>query len=54
MTRQEALDILTETRTLSTDLLKPLRISFDSWLMFCQFTEKQQQNAIDRLLKGTK
>lgn len=52
MTLHEALEILKKTRTLSTDLLEPLKISFESWLQFVQMPSEKSEKAIDRLIES--
>ena len=51
MTRQQAITKLIETRTISTDLLKPLSISFESFLKFAQIKNKAiAEHTLDRLI----
>ena len=50
MTKKEAIKKLTETKILSTDLLEPLGISFETFLKFSQMNKKQQEEAINNLI----
>ena len=50
MTKEQAIQKLTETKCLSTDLLKPLGISFEKFLQLAQFNKQQQEDAIRNLI----
>tara|TARA_A100001515_G_C4555340_1_gene204819 strand:+ start:879 stop:1085 length:207 start_codon:yes stop_codon:yes gene_type:complete len=50
MTKEQAIKKLTETRILSTDLLEPLGISFETFLKFAQLNRHQQGVAIRNLI----
>tara|TARA_Y100001972_G_C7510316_1_gene257883 strand:- start:16 stop:183 length:168 start_codon:yes stop_codon:yes gene_type:complete len=50
MTKKEAIKKLTETRILSTDLLKVLGISFETFLKFTQLNRHQQEESINNLI----
>ena len=50
----KAIEKLKRTRDLSTGMLKPLNISFESFLKFAQLkynNEKQAQQIIDKLIE---
>ena len=51
MTYEKAVKQLNETHILSTDLLKPLGISFESFLRLGQMSQNQQDLAVKRLIK---
>lgn len=51
MTRKQAIKVLTETRELSTKMLKPLGIPFDHFLQFAQLPDDQAKHAISRLVE---
>lgn len=51
MTRKEALKELKETKTLTTQLLNPLGVSFEQFLKLAQANQKQQTIAINKLIK---
>jgi hypothetical protein len=51
MTFEKAVKQLNNTRVLSTDLLKPLNISFESFLRLGQMSQKQRDAAVERLIK---
>ena len=50
MTKEQAIQKLTSTRILSTDLLEPLGISFETFLKFAQLNKQQQEDAIRNLI----
>ena len=50
MTKQKALNKLKETRVLSTDIIEPLDVLFESWLRFVKFQPEKRQSAIDKLI----
>jgi len=50
MTKEQAIQKLTETKCLSTDLLEPLGISFETFLKFCRLNKKQQEESINNLI----
>ena len=53
MTKQKALEKLKETKELSTNMLKPLNISFESFLKYAQIgSEKKQKETIEKLIKA--
>jgi len=52
MTYKQALKKLKETRELSTKLLVPLNISFESFLRYAQLSEEQQENLMDKLIEN--
>ena len=51
MTYEKAVKQLNETRTLSTDLLEPLNISFESFLRLGQMSQEQRDAAVERLIR---
>jgi hypothetical protein len=51
MTYEKAVKQLNNTRVLSTDLLEPLNISFESFLRLGQMSQKQRDAAVERLIK---
>ena len=51
MTYEKAVKQLNNTRILSTDLLKPLNISFESFLRLGQMSPDQRDAAVERLIK---
>ena len=51
MTKKEAIQKLIENRVLTTKMLKPLNISFESFLRFSQLPKKQAETIIDQLIK---
>ena len=51
MTYEKAVKQLNNTRILSTDLLKPLNISFESFLRLGQMSQDQRDAAVERLIK---
>ena len=51
MTYKKAVKQLNETRVLSTDLLEPLKISFESFLRLGQMSKGQRDLAIERLIQ---
>ncbi len=51
MTFEKAVKQLNNTRILSTDLLKPLNISFESFLKLGQMSQDQRDAAVERLIK---
>ena len=51
MTFEKAVKQLNETRVLSTNLLEPLNISFESFLRLGQMSQEQKDLAVERLLK---
>jgi len=51
MTYEKAVKQLNETRVLSTDLLEPLKISFESFLRLGQMSQQQRDQAVERLIK---
>jgi len=50
MTKQKALNKLKETRVLSTDIIEPLDVLFESWLRFVKFAPERRQQLIDSLI----
>tara|TARA_B100000131_G_scaffold297778_1_gene316834 strand:- start:96 stop:308 length:213 start_codon:yes stop_codon:yes gene_type:complete len=50
MTFAQALNALKETRTLSTNLLAPLGISFENFLRFAQVSSDRQEALLDKLI----
>lgn len=51
MTKKKAKQILEETRELSTNLLKPLGLSFEVFLRYAQIKDKaEREKVIDRIL----
>ena len=50
MTKKEAIQKLIENRALSTNLLKPLGINFESFLKLSQMPKDQAKNTIIRLI----
>ena len=53
MTKQQALEKLKETKELSTNMLNPLNISFESFLKYAQIgSEKKQKETIEKLIKA--
>jgi hypothetical protein len=51
MTFEKAVEQLNNTRILSTDLLQPLNISMEAFLRLGQMSQKQQDLAVERLMK---
>ena len=51
MTFEKAVKQLNETRILSTDLLEPLNISFESFLRLGQMSQEHRDLAVERLIK---
>ena len=51
MTYEKAVKQLNETRVLSTDLLEPLNISFESFLRLGQMSLEQRDLAVERLIQ---
>ena len=51
MTYEKAVKQLNETRVLSTDLLEPLKISFESFLRLGQMSQEQRDTAVERLIR---
>jgi len=51
MTYEKAVKQLNETRVLSTDLLEPLKISFESFLRLGQMSQEQRDAAVERLIQ---
>ena len=51
MTYEKAVKQLNETRVLSTDLLEPLKISFESFLRLGQMSIEQRDLAVERLIQ---
>ena len=51
MTYEKAVKQLNNTRILSTDLLKPLNISFESFLRLGQMSQQQRDQAVEKLIK---
>jgi len=51
MSKKEALAQLKSTRTLSTNLLKPLGIPFENFLRLAQMSKERQQILIDKIIK---
>jgi hypothetical protein len=50
LTREQAVQRLTETRSLSTDLLEPLGIGMESFLRFSQLPKAQADAMLDKLI----
>lgn len=50
MTKKQAIQKLTDTRILSTDLLEPLGISFETFLKLSQLNRHEQDQAICNLI----
>jgi len=51
MTYEKAVKQLNNTRVLSTDLLEPLNISFESFLRLGQMSKEQRDLAVERLIQ---
>ncbi len=51
MTFEKAVKQLSETRTLSTELLKPLNISMEAFLRLGQMSKERSDLAVERLIK---
>ena len=51
MTFEKAVKQLNNTRILSTDLLKPLNISFEAFLRLGQMSQEQRDAAVERLIQ---
>lgn len=51
MTKEQAIAKLTETRSLSTDLLEPLGLSFESWLRFAQQPKETCEKVVADLIE---
>ena len=54
MNRQEAIQTLEETGTLSTDLLGPLGIPFEAFLRHAQLPKEKAQSSLERLIAKLK
>lgn len=54
MTKQTAIKRLIKTRTLTSNLLKPLNISFETFLRFSQFSKIDQAILLDKLIENLK
>jgi hypothetical protein len=50
LTKAEAVQKLTKTRSLSTDLLEPLGLPFESWLRFAQAPEEVRTTVVNDLI----
>jgi hypothetical protein len=50
MTFAQALSALKETRTLSTELLRPLGISFENFLRFSQLSGIRHETVLNELI----
>ena len=50
MTFAQALTQLTETRTLSTDLLAPLGIPFENFLRLAQMSDERHQALLTKII----
>ena len=50
MTRKQAVKKLTETKKLTTEMLKPLGISFDSFLTFAQLSNEKAAAMTEKLI----
>lgn len=51
MTKKQALAKLKKTRVITTDMLKPLKISMDSWLKYAQLSDEAAKKLIDKFIK---
>ena len=51
MTYEKAVEQLNSTRTLSTELLKPLNISMEVFLRLGQMSKERRDSAVERLIK---
>ena len=51
LTKEQAIAKLTETRSLSTDLLEPLGLSFESWLAFAQKPKEVCEKVVADLIE---
>jgi len=51
MTYEKAVKQLNNTRILSTDLLKPLNISLESFLRLGQMSQERRDLAVERLIQ---
>ena len=51
MTFIQALNKLKETRTLSTNLLEPLHVSFEFFLRFAQLTDEGSEKVLSLLIE---
>lgn len=52
LTKEQAVKKLKETKNLTTGLLQPLNISFESWLKYAQIeNENRQKEIINMLIK---
>lgn len=50
MTRAQALAKLRETCELSTGMLEPLGIGFESWLTYCQLPDEHAKRLISKFI----
>ncbi len=50
MTFAQALNTLKETRTLTTELLRPLGISFENFLRFSQLSSNRHEAVLNELI----
>lgn len=51
MTRKQAIKKLVETREITTGMLKPLNITFDSWLQYAQLDADKRDKIVTGLIK---
>ena len=51
MTKEEVIKELRKTKTISTEMLKVLGMSFDVWLQYAQLSEDRKQNVINKAFK---
>ena len=52
MNKQQALEKLKETNSLTTALLKPLGIGFETWLRFCQLDKAARDELTVKLISA--
>ena len=50
MTKQQALKELRETKTLTTRMLKPLGVSFETFLKYSQLTKEKREEVIREVI----
>ena len=51
MNKKETLAELIETRTISTDMLKAIGMSFEIWLWYAQLNKKAQDRIVSKAIK---
>jgi uncharacterized protein with PQ loop repeat len=49
--KQQVLKELKETRTINTDMLKTIKMSFEVWLRYASLSDEVQQKVVDKAIK---